>query len=84
MNLYCNTVLSKECRHLKATAQLTGLFPPDPDLTRPTQQLFEQFYLAHGIPNDAESELLQAVGYVDAEIVDAWCKFVLNHRRFDR
>lgn len=63
-----------ERRHLKTTAQLTGLFPPDTDLTRPTQQLFEQFFRAHGFPNAAESDLLQAVGYVDAEIVDAWCK----------
>ncbi|CAF9943305.1 MAG: hypothetical protein ALECFALPRED_011011 [Alectoria fallacina] len=57
---------------LKTTAQLLGLFPPDPDLTRPTQQLFEQFWKAHGYPNDAEIDLLEQVGYVDAATVDAW------------
>lgn len=67
-------MLTMRLRRLKTTAQLTGIFPPDPDLTRATQELFEQFYQAYGTPNDAESELLQEVGYVDAEIVDAWCK----------
>ena len=57
------------------TAQLLGIFPPDPELSRPTQELFEQFFEEHGLPNDAESDLLQAVGYVDAGTVDAWCTF---------
>lgn len=61
-------------RRLKATAQLAGIFSPDPDLTRSTQQLFEQFYKASKEPNDAESELLQIVGGVDEDVVDAWCK----------
>lgn len=60
---------------LKTTAQLLGLFPPDPELTRPTQELFEQFWKAHGYPNDAEMDLLEQVGYVDAATVDAWCKW---------
>lgn len=60
---------------LKTTAQLLGLFPPDPELTRPTQELFEQFWKAHGYPNDAEIDLLEQVGYVDAATVDAWCKW---------
>lgn len=81
MSLSCVRVLTKICRHLKATAQLTGLFPPDQELTRPTQQLFEQFFLAHGIPNDAEAALLQAVGYVEFAVVDAWCKPFHKHRR---
>ena len=65
---------------LKTTAQLLGLFPPDPDLTRPTQQLFEQFWKAHGYPNDAEIDLLEQVGYVDAATVDAWCKYDTVYR----
>ena len=60
---------------LKTTAQLLGLFPPDPELSRPTQELFEQFWKAHGYPNDAEIDLLEQVGYVDAAAVDAWCKY---------
>ena len=58
---------------LKTTAQLIGMFPPDPELTRPTQELFEQFWRAHGYPNEAEMDLLEGVGYVDAATVDAWC-----------
>ncbi len=53
-------------RDLKITYQLYGIFPPDPELTRPTQELFEQFFAVHGIPNDTESVLLQAVAHVDA------------------
>ncbi len=51
---------------LKITYQLYGIFPPDPELTRSTQELFEQFFAVHGIPNDMESVLLQAVAHVDA------------------
>ena len=65
----------KNVSRLKTTAQLLGLFPPDPELTRPTQELFEQFWKAHGYPNDAEMDLLEQAGYVDAATVDAWCKY---------
>lgn len=65
---------------LKTTAQLLGLFPPDPDLTRPTQELFEQFWKAHGYPNEAEMDLLEQVGYVDAATVDAWCTYEPTYR----
>ena len=60
-------------RQLKTTAQLVGLFPPEPEVTLATQELFEQFFQKHGLPNEAESNLLQAVGYVDAETLEAWC-----------
>lgn len=60
---------------LKSKAQRLGLFPADPDLTIPTQELFEQFWKAHGYPNDAEMDLLEQVGYVDAATVDAWCEY---------
>ena len=68
-------LLTKGTSRLKTTAQLLGLLPPDPELTRPTQQLFEQFWKAHGYPNDAEKDLLEQVGYVSVAIVDAWCKY---------
>ena len=61
-------------RQMKTIAQLGGLFPPEPEVTLPTQELFEQFFESHGLPNEAESELLQAAGYVDAETLEAWCK----------
>ncbi|KAM0804963.1 hypothetical protein BDR22DRAFT_885054 [Usnea florida] len=57
---------------LKTTAQSVGALPPDPDLTMFTQQIFEQFWKAHGYPNEAEIDLLEQVGDVDAEVVDAW------------
>ena len=65
----------KNISRLKTAAQLLGLLPPDPELARPTQELFEQFWEAHGYPNDAEMNLLEQVGGVDADIVDAWCMF---------
>lgn len=65
----------KATSRLKTTAQSLGMFPPDPELTRPTQELFEQFWKAHGYPNDAEMDLLEQVGYVDAATVDAWCEY---------
>ncbi len=61
-------------RQLKTTAQLSGIYPPDPEMTVSTQQLFEQFYEAHGKPNDAEKDLLVLVGYVDGNVIDQWCK----------
>lgn len=66
---------------MKTTAQLAGVFPPDPDLTRGTQELFEQFYEVSREPNDAERELLSLVARVDEEVIDAWCKRFLSHMR---
>ena len=71
--LECHKVLTCE-RHLKVTAQLVGLSLPDAGMTKQTQELFEQFYDAHGTPNDAEMDLLVQVGYVDRDVVDQWCK----------
>ena len=70
------------CRRLKTTAQLCKIFPLDPELTIETQGLFENFYKAHKLPNDDERDLLQQVGNVDAEVVDAWCKETPRTRRF--
>lgn len=69
-------------RHMKITAQLSGVFPPDPDLTSPTQELFEQFYEVSRESNDAERDLLSLVARVDGEIIDAWCKW--SSRNTDR
>ena len=71
---------SSNCRarRLKQTSQLTGIFPPDPELTLPTQELFEQFYEQYGIPNDDEKFLLQNVGGVDLEVIDAWCEYNIH------
>ncbi|KAL6713547.1 hypothetical protein ACLMJK_009012 [Lecanora helva] len=79
-----NSSLHSAVRHifeerLKTTAQLAGIFPTDPELTRPTQELFEQFFAAYGLPNEAESELLQRVAFVDAETIEAWCKHVRTY-----
>ena len=61
-------------RQFKTTAQLTGVYPPDPQMTQATQELFEQFYKVHGKPNGAEKDLLVRVGHVNQEVVDQWCK----------
>ena len=76
-------MLMKRSRRLKITAQLAAVFPADPELSIPTQELFEQFFEAHGLPNDAESDLLQAVGHVEAETIDTWCEFHSNYRMCD-
>lgn len=81
MQRYGSGLLMRSTSRLKTTAQLLGLFPPDPELSRPTQELFEQFWKAHGYPNEAEKDLLEQVGYVDAAIVDAWCKFEQMYQR---
>lgn len=65
-------------RQMKVTAQLTGVFPPDQDLTRATQELFEQFYKDSLEPNEAECELLSIVSGVDEDAIDAWCKLRLR------
>ncbi len=43
-------------------------------MTAATQELFEQFYEAHGKPNDVEKDLLERVGYVNGDTIDQWCK----------
>ena len=68
-------MLTTDISRLKTTAQSVGALPPDPDLTMFTQQIFEQFWKAHGYPNEAEIDLLEQVGDVDAEVVDAWCEY---------
>ncbi|MCJ1255864.1 hypothetical protein MMC24_003682 [Lignoscripta atroalba] len=57
---------------LKKTAQLSGVFPCDPNTNRRTQELFEQFFQAHGEPNEAEQQLLALVGRTAANNVDEW------------
>ena len=61
-------------RKFKVTTQLAGISSPDAGMTKQTQELFEQFYDAHGTPNDAEKDLLVQVGYVNRNVVDQWCK----------
>ena len=66
-------------RRLKKTAQLAGVFPPDPDLTTQAQELFEQFFEAYESPNDAEKDLLAEAGGVSVEIVEDWCKWYFDN-----
>ena len=36
--------------------------------------MLEQYFLAHGLPNDDEMSVLQRATRVDAEIIETWCK----------
>ncbi|KAL9100511.1 MAG: hypothetical protein Q9163_004117 [Psora crenata] len=76
---YC-AVRSRFEERVKRTAQLSGFFPNDPGLTRRTQQLFEQFYELHGLPNDDEKYLLQRSGNVGLQELDRWCRCLLSKR----
>ena len=57
------------------------MFPPDLDVTLPTQELFEQFYEAHGLPNDGEKLILRRAGEVTIDVLDAWCECALRSPR---
>lgn len=52
-------------------------------MTVTTQELFEQFYEAHGKPNDAEKDLLETVGDVNGDVIDQWCKQKRTQPRSD-
>ena len=60
--------------HLKMIGQFGGILPPDQDLDLATQELFEQFYSSHRVPNDAEKALLEQVVRIDADAINNWCK----------
>lgn len=43
-------------------------------MTLRTQQLLEQFFDAHYLPNEAEKDLLRRAGKVGHGVLQAWCK----------
>ena len=59
---------------MKVVSQLTGVFPSDAGVSRPTQELFEQFYESYGLPNEDEKLLLQRAGHVDLQMLEDWCE----------
>ena len=61
-------------RRLKSTAQLSGLFMPDPNVNRETQELLERVYERHGDPNEDEMELLTTMVGITEDTVRQWCK----------
>ena len=61
-------------RELKKLSQMSRIIPPDPDMNLRTQELLEQFFEAHYLPNDAEKVLLQTAGEIDEGILNRWCK----------
>lgn len=60
---------------LKVKGQLFGVFLNDPGFEDgDAQDLFEQFYKEHGLPNAAEKALLSRVGGQSFETIDRFCK----------
>ena len=54
---------------------MSRVVPSDPNMNLRTQQLLEQFFDAHYLPNEAEKRLLRKAGKVSDEILETWCKF---------
>jgi hypothetical protein len=62
-------------RELKTTAQLAGVLPTDnPAISMQNLQLFEEFYEEHGMPNEAEKDVLSVFGRVSIPDLECWCK----------
>ena len=61
-------------RETKKLSQMSRVVPSDPNMNLRTQQLLEQFFDAHYLPNEAEKRLLRKAGKVSDEIVETWCK----------
>ena len=53
---------------------MSRVVPPDANMKLRTQQLFEQFFDTHYLPNEAENDLLRRAGKVNAETLGTWCK----------
>ena len=64
-------------RETKKLSQMSRVVPSDPDMNLRTQQLLEQFFEAHYLPNEAEKRLLRKAGKVSEEILETWCKFTV-------
>ncbi|KAL9116681.1 MAG: hypothetical protein Q9187_006794, partial [Circinaria calcarea] len=59
-------------RRLKSKSQLLGIVQCDPNVTKRSQELFEQVFQAQGMPNEAETEFLATVAQIGAGEVDEW------------
>ena len=55
-------------------SQLSNLLPCDPRMNIRTQQLFEDFFTVHYLPNQAERDLLRRAGKVSENVLKTWCK----------
>ena len=68
-------------RKLRTISQICGMVQCDPGITRRSQQLFEQFFEVHGMPNEAELHLLSHYTRTHAETIKMWCKQCLHVQR---
>lgn len=55
-------------------SQMSLVLPGDPEVSLRTQQLLEQFFEAHYLPNEAEQDLLERAARVDTDVLEGWCK----------
>ena len=55
-------------------SQLSNLLPCDRNINIRTQQLFEDFFSVHYLPNQAERDLLRRAGKVSDDVLKTWCK----------
>lgn len=75
------TLTKSPDRSLKKLSQLVGMFPPDLNITPRAQELLEEFHNLHGIPNEAERDLLAIALQVNHDTLREWCKHNLNASR---
>ena len=66
-------------RRLKKLSQLIGMFPTDLDITPRAQELLEEFHDVHGMPNEAEGDLLAMVLQCPRNTLHEWCKQNMSH-----
>lgn len=50
------------------------MFPPESNLIPVQQQVLQEFYEEHGLPNEAEKDLLMVALRVDRESIELWCQ----------
>ncbi|KAI4165171.1 MAG: hypothetical protein LQ342_001039 [Letrouitia transgressa] len=59
----------------------SGMFPPESNLIPVQQQVLQEFYEEHGLPNEAEKDLLMVALRVDRESIELWFKTKVYHLR---
>ena len=62
---------------MKKVSQMCRVLPPDHDMKIRTQELLEQFFETHYLPNEAERDILQRAGKVNRNVITRWCKSLI-------
>ena len=53
---------------------MSRILPADSNMNLRTQQLLEQFFETHYLPNPAEQDLLRRAGKINQQTLKTWCK----------